>query len=135
LTVATFEESWEGPDEEAFVESVCKLYRGAYPNAFIEKNVRLSKGSVDISIESPERELTLIECKLGGGINEIAHALGQLLFYREQFDATSFKKISCEIYCHDNIDKETFLFAKWLCARYDVMLSSMPNVIRAWEED
>ena len=121
--------------ENAFVESICRLYHQSFKESSIRQNIRLPRGSVDIVVQTPENILTLIECKIGGSINDIAHALGQLLFYREQIDESAFKTVACTIYCHDRIDRETLSFAESVCAKYGVGISWVPKILRLMEEN
>jgi len=108
-------------NENDEIESLARSYRRQ--GYTVIKNVPLPYGFVDLAVITPKKDLILLEVKMQSGVNDVAHALGQLLLYREQIDKTKFGKILYVIHCFEQIPYETFLSLQKICAKHDVELN------------
>jgi hypothetical protein len=110
-------------DEESCVEAIARRYRSE-PGYFVRKNVWLDYGIIDLVVFAPEGRLILIECKVSDSINDVAHALGQLLLYRDQLDFENYRDVTLVIHCLGWFSQKRFSFLENFCRKYDVQLVS-----------
>lgn len=91
---------------------------------------KLSFGSIDLVAWNNEKVL-LFEAKHNASFNELAHALGQLLVYREQIkDSREMKGI---VHTRlSKISKEQYGFLKRVFAKYDVELQASSYEEEEW---
>jgi len=102
------------------IESFARYHRRA--GYRILKQAKLQFGTVDLAMISPQNELFLVEFKMSAGANEIAHALGQILLYREQVNTTKFVKVHSIIRIVNLLPKKIYKFLYNVCSKYGVEL-------------
>lgn len=107
--------------EKNLVEILKKKYE--YYGFATKTEFPLHFGSIDIVVWNGQ-EILLFEVKHKAGFNEIAHALGQILIYREQMknDGRELKGI-VHTRCA-TISKEEHDFLKKVLAKYNVELEA-----------
>lgn len=92
------------------------------PEGYCAKlNVRGKYGRADLVLWN-DTEIRVYEVKFHPTVNDIAHALGQVLLYREQFKDPKQRMIRYIIYASAEIAEHTYKFLKNCCAKYDVIL-------------
>ena len=102
--------------------SVAKDIAYNRPEGYSAKlNVHVKYGSLDVIVWNAS-EVRVYEVKFLPTVNDIAHALGQILLYREQFKDKLNRKILFIIYARVELPYETHAFLKRCCARYGVIL-------------
>jgi Holliday junction resolvase-like predicted endonuclease len=89
----------------------------------VKTEFKLPFGSIDV-VAWNDKEVLLYEVKHNAGFNEIAHALGQLLIYREQIKQDNRKVIAIIHTRTHNLSKEEIHFLKNTLAKYDVELNA-----------
>jgi Holliday junction resolvase-like predicted endonuclease len=94
----------------------------------VKTEFKLPFGSIDVVAWNGEKVL-LYEVKHDAGFNEIAHALGQLLIYREQITKDA-RKLTAIIHARvHTLSKEEIHFLKGILAKYDVELSAEEIIV------